>query len=295
MILNSSNILYGVIEDNHSDPLKLGRCKVRCFNIHDETKVISGHKGIPTKDLPWAVPLIDLNHGLISGIGKSPTRAKQGSTVLVISKDDLYQDLIIVGVIPGIFRKASDKSLGFNDPDGVFPLSNKLQEPDTNRLARGENINSTIVADKASRTINNIPIAGGGSWSEPNISSYFGPEYPFNSVEETENGHVIEIDDTPGKSRISTWHNSGAFDETINSGERIIKVPSNFYISVEDGYYNVFAESGVNITTNGDICMKAGGSIILESENGIAVHSNGDLDLKSGGDASVNGNTVSLN
>ena len=38
----------GVVEDRQ-DPLKLGRCRVRCLGYHTEDKNV-----LPTSDLPWA-------------------------------------------------------------------------------------------------------------------------------------------------------------------------------------------------------------------------------------------------
>ena len=50
-------------------------------------------------------------------------------------------------------------------------------------------------------------------------SSWVKPKYPFNHVYESESGHVIEIDDTPGYERINLFHRSGARIEINNEGE----------------------------------------------------------------------------
>jgi uncharacterized membrane protein YgcG len=56
----SSNKTYiGAVEDN-KDPKKLGRCKVRVFDIFDE-KDKEGKYEISVEDLPWATPWRDVN------------------------------------------------------------------------------------------------------------------------------------------------------------------------------------------------------------------------------------------
>ena len=47
----------GVVEDRQ-DPLKLGRCRVRCIGWHAEDKM-----RLPTEHLPWAMPSFPLKIG----------------------------------------------------------------------------------------------------------------------------------------------------------------------------------------------------------------------------------------
>jgi hypothetical protein len=56
----SSNKTYiGAVEDN-KDPKRLGRCRIRVFDIFDE-KTKEGEYEIPMEDLPWATPWRDVN------------------------------------------------------------------------------------------------------------------------------------------------------------------------------------------------------------------------------------------
>lgn len=66
----------GVVEDRQ-DPEKLGRCKVRIFGYHtDDVSVL------PTKDLPWAIPITPITSASTSGIGISPTGPVEGTWVV---------------------------------------------------------------------------------------------------------------------------------------------------------------------------------------------------------------------
>ena len=61
------------------------------------------------------------------------------------------------------------------------------------------------------------------------MSNPYNARYPFNRVNQTESGHVIEIDDTPNGERINIQHMSGSFIEMhpdgpiriLNEGTRI--------------------------------------------------------------------------
>jgi len=47
-----NGIYRGVVEDNSSDPEKMGRCKIRIFGIHSPSKIKDKTDGIPTDELP---------------------------------------------------------------------------------------------------------------------------------------------------------------------------------------------------------------------------------------------------
>ena len=70
------NWWIGVVE-NRQDPEKLGRCKVRVFGYHTDSKEL-----LPTKDLPWAVPIQPITSAATSGKGSSPLGPVEGTWVL---------------------------------------------------------------------------------------------------------------------------------------------------------------------------------------------------------------------
>lgn len=63
--------------ENRDDPLKSGRCQVRIFGDHTSNK-----EELPTKDLPWAVPMNPINSASISGKGTSPIGPLEGTWVI---------------------------------------------------------------------------------------------------------------------------------------------------------------------------------------------------------------------
>ena len=53
--------------------------------------------------------------------------------------------------------------------------------------------------------------------------------YPFNHVYESESGHLVEIDDTPGKERLHWYHRAGTFTEFHPKGMRVDRTNSHRY------------------------------------------------------------------
>lgn len=72
---NGFHWFIGVIEDR-MDPEKIGRVKIRIFGYHNIDK---GVTGVPTEDLPWAVPIMPITSASISGIGAAPLGPVEGS------------------------------------------------------------------------------------------------------------------------------------------------------------------------------------------------------------------------
>lgn len=102
------NTMIGVVEDRTTDPLKLGRCKVRIFGLHTPDKV-----ALPTEDLPWAAIMQPITSAATSGIGLSPTGLVEGAYVVVIFTDEHKQQPIIIGSVAGIQANHVDETIIF--------------------------------------------------------------------------------------------------------------------------------------------------------------------------------------
>ena len=129
---------YGVVEDN-VDPRQLGRLRVRIVGDHTQEKKAKPDIGIPTEELPWSVVINPVGSASTNGIGISPTGIQQGTWVVGYYLDGADKQLPVVwGTLIGIPEEKPDEKIGFHDPDEKFPMEEFLEEPDTNRLARGE-------------------------------------------------------------------------------------------------------------------------------------------------------------
>ncbi|NDB82749.1 MAG: hypothetical protein EB127_08420 [Alphaproteobacteria bacterium] len=296
-MINRSNFMgldgfawwFGIVE-NRKDPLSLGRCQVRIFGWHSEDKNL-----IPTKDLPWAHPILP-----ITSNSATLTSTKEGDMVFGFFLDsDDAQFPVMLGIVPGIpeFTPKIDKGFSdqrgpvelasspakvkakaySNDGSGVsfisenakrYPNESALNESTISRLARNEEVEGTFIGERKLTTVKNVYTGSDTLWSEPETK--YNAKYPFNHVYESESGHIMEMDDTPGSERIHLAHRSGTFDEIYPDGSRVTKVVNKKYeIVMSDD--NVYIMGDCNITING---------------NG-AVYVRGDADLKVGGSMST--------
>jgi hypothetical protein len=116
---NSLNWWVGVVEDRN-DPEELGRCRVRIFGYHTEDKTI-----LPTKDLPWALPLQPITSAAISGKGTAPVGLLEGSWVVgwFLDGADMQQP-IMMGTIGGKNKSNPfEKETRVNNPDNNYVTS----------------------------------------------------------------------------------------------------------------------------------------------------------------------------
>lgn len=256
----------GVVEDR-DDPMRLGRCKVRCLGFHSESKI-----DILTDDLPWAYPMQPITSAAMSGVGQTPLGPVEGTWVIGFFRDGEHaQEPVMMGTIGGIAEEVSNPANGFSDPNAMYPRIKQLAEPDTNRLARPESLMALPIIDIIYKTITDkklaevdkaVTIAKGGTWDEPDTP--YAAEYPFNHVRESESGHVEEWDDTPGSERTHRWHRSGTFEEVHPDGTAVRKlIGDGFEILEKDG--NVHVKGDLNLTIDGDLSIEVGGKIVINS------------------------------
>jgi len=156
---------------------------------------------------------------------------------------------------------------GLSPLDKTIPTSlisntrnlNYLKEPTTNRLARGIRGNtlktdpsiSGIVYEKTlarEQGQTNISCATGSTWSEPHPA--WNALYPYNHVHQTESGHIIEMDDTPGHERLHWYHRAGTFTEIDAIGIKHEKTVNDHYSIILGSKYS-HIEGGDCLTVDG--------------------------------------------
>lgn len=241
----------GVVEDR-MDPEKLGRLKIRMLGYHTEDK-----SDIPTESLYWAYPSQSIVSAAMNGVGMSPTGMVEGTHCWGFFRDGHNaQDPVVVGSWGGIPQKLPDGSEGFNDPNGAYPRSGFTGEPDTNRLARGDKTEQTIVKTKKDGIDKDVKLPFSGTWDEPETK--YAAEYPYNHSYESESGHITEVDDTPGAERMHRYHRTGTFEEIDPEGTMVTKVVKDRYsVIVGDDYIHVMGDC--NITVSGDANIRIEG------------------------------------
>lgn len=109
----------GVVEERN-DPLKLGRVRVRIYNIHSSSKAL-----MPTDQLPWAVIMVPPTNSSYQQVGISPNGLTIGSTVIGFFMDgkDTNQP-VVMGTIHGI----PDNDVSKHDSPGPARELNNIQK-----------------------------------------------------------------------------------------------------------------------------------------------------------------------
>lgn len=283
----------GVVEDRQ-DPEQLGRVRVRCFGWHTDNKSL-----VPTDSLPWAHTVIPVN-------SPNAYTPKEGDMVFGFFMDgDNAQNPMVVGILPGKPGQKPNYEKGFSDPGTTlsgrpkkpddaadkYPKGKYLKESTLNRLSRGK-ADGTIIAARKKNLKKNIKSAGGVTWSEPPPT--FKPVYPYNNALETESGHALEFDDTPGNERVHVAHRSGAYMEYDKSGSKIQRVQKDNYsvtmgddfiyikgkaVITVDGNFNL-KTSTINIEAS-EINMASDGAVKIKGSS-VKIESTGSMDLKAG-------------
>ena len=285
----------GVVEDRQ-DPIKLGRCRVRCVGWHSENKM-----DLPTKNLPWATPIMPLNDA-------HTYTPKEGDMVMGFFADgDNAQEPIMFGVFPGIPLKAANSQEAFSDPrEGSTlvsapktPESKKyntdgsgiviteksqadsypkfLDEPTTSRIARNDadTITKTFIQERKDNLVTGVQTVS-DTWNEP--ETLYNTVYPYNNVVETESGHLLEFDDTPEAERIHLAHRNGSFQEWFPNGDKVEKVTKDNY-QIIMGDDKVYIMGKCQVTIQGDTELYVQGNFDMNVDGTCNISSTGTMKL----------------
>lgn len=179
--------------------------------------------------------------------------------------------------------KLVTKTTGFIDPSATYPTKDYADRAETNKLATGD-VNGTIVQTKEVERTLGIQLPSGQSFEQPEIP--FKGEYPYNKVIQTESGHIIEMDDTPGAERLQVYHRTGTFVEIDSNGSVVKKTKgSNYEIIDKNGYISVAGEAAVSVKGNvrvyigGDANIEVEGDTNLTCFNDITMQASGRVDI----------------
>ena len=209
-----------------------------------------------------------------TGVGKSASEIAGASA----SKKEAYTE----------DRSSNFDKNGFADPEGKYPLRDYMNEPDTNRLARGI-IDGTHIKFKDSVRKFGIPTANGGSYDQP--QSAYSTVYPYNKIYETESGHVVEFDDSPGGERVNVFHRKGTYYEVDPNGTQTNYIVGDMFLIVErngniyiNGTCNVTSSGPMNILCQGDANIEVKGQSDCTFHNDVNIGVALDLNVAVGGD-----------
>jgi len=290
----------GVVE-SRNDPLEMGRCKVRVHGWHSPSL-----GDIPSDDLPWAVPVNSLNNS-------SFATAKEGDFVFGFFADGRNAQVpLILGIVPAFAIEKGTADIGFNDlrdeaalaaaPKKVtarsysrsgtgskvteetpetYPKERDLNNPSVTALARNKVNETHVVTSRKERGPISIPSSGKTKYTTPAPS--YNPVYPYNQAMETESGHSLEFDDTPGAERIEMAHRTGTMFEIQPNGTKVEEiVKDNYTIVMADDYVYVMGKAIVSVDK--DCTIKVAGNLKLDVGGNFEISAAGEVKIASGKD-----------
>lgn len=171
-----------------------------------------------------------------------------------------------------------EATLAFQNPE--YPLCSYKDKPDTNKMAIPDLEDDDTAYYKKVENLHLAPIftaLGGPTWIEPEPP--FCPEYPYNQVFETEAGHVLEFDNTPGKERINLFHTNGTYMEIDVNGTMVRKVVGDNYEIIENNN-RLYVRGAHNLTVEGKCRILVLNDCDVEVKNDMNVKVHGDYNLE---------------
>jgi hypothetical protein len=171
----------------------------------------------------------------------------------------------------------------FSDPNSEYPRPTYADKPDTNKLALGS-IEDTPIQKRRNSIRQDIPVVSGDPWDEPFPA--FCAKYPYNQTYETEGGHLVEFDSTPGQERIHVYHKAGTFIEVDVNGSMVRKTVGDNFELVEHNNF-LYTRGAYKLTVEGatQILVKNKADIQIYGETNATINNN--LNLQVAGDVNV--------
>jgi len=159
---------------------------------------------------------------------------------------------------------------GFADPRSFYPR--RVNEVDTNRLAVNDATKQHPVVNLKRQRIDDLV-------GEP--ETQYASKYPYNHVKETESGHIVEFDDTPGHERIHEYHRSGTFYEVHPDGTKVTKIIGDDYEIVHQNK-KLRVRGNIEVYCDGDADLYVRGSLTGQVDENIDLHAGKNINIHAG-------------
>ena len=162
-----------------------------------------------------------------------------------------------------------------------WPLVANNVESNVSRLARGISLRTNPAH---TFTIASTPVVGkrielGLTFPE----DPYGAVYPYNSVRETESGHIFEADDTPGRERIKESHRIGTYYEVYPDGTKVTRVLGDNY-ELTANNKAVHIQGACFVTVDGDCYLYSKGNLTQQVDGDYNLWVKGRYNVKVDGD-----------
>ena len=117
------------------------------------------------------------------------------------------------------------------------------------------------------------------------------PLFPYNQTWDSESGHSIQLDDTPGRERVRIQHGkSKNFIEMHPDGKQVIKVfGEGFDITI--GKKNIYVSGACNIVVKGDCNMQVDGDLNQEINGDYNLAVKGKMNFRGVKDINISGDS----
>lgn len=185
------------------------------------------------------------------------------------------------GAVIEDLKNLGKKALEIENITGGFSVPSNLPE----------NVQAAVqelgLSDLANFTSTSEPV-----WQEP--ASPYNAKYPYNIVTQTESGHVLEVDDTPGAERIHTRHRTGTYQEMQPDGTMVTHVfGNNYHIVAKDnkvkiaGVCDITIEGDANLLVKKDLRTVVMGDAVWEFKKNLRFTVGQNMIIENGGDLTV--------
>lgn len=275
---------FGIVEDV-KDPLKLGRCKVRCIGYHPPE--------ISVEDLPWALTMHSPNTWNMYNMPDI------GDWVFGFFLDSTSnQEPAILAYVPGIPTKGSNTETYLGAKPRSYKDTQKFIRTFASIVNYTENVDPKIDLEKVIVWESKSDSKKEGAHG--NYILFYDKENEETVVLSSSGDHKIRLNDNKNEKYVSVYSSGGNYlklDDTNNNVSFAHKDGAN--LSISNSRTSLYSNTGHIVDLNDGtnkitIKHKGGTQIVIDSAGKIIITAQDDINITSS-DITINADNFTLN